>query len=277
VFCDLWQYTSIESVSPGDIPAQLDLALGGLAGRPATSRQPRWIKLYNAGSFFDLRAIPPADHPAIARRVAGFERVIVECHPSLVGSRVLRFRDLLDVAAREAGLGHGPVLEVAMGLETINPEVFPHLNKQVTPERFQRAAGWLRNGGVDVRAFVLVQPPFEAPGEAVAWAVRSTGFAFDAGAGVVALIPVRPGNGALEALRAEGKFEPPTLETLEAAVRQALGVGRGRGRVFADLWDLGRFSRCPACLPRRQERLEQMNRTQRVAMVPAEPCLACSS
>ena len=119
VMCDLWRNTLTESVPPGAIPEQIDFALrsglpllrragkavgetAALAGSPQ-ERQPT-IKLYNAGSFFDPRAIPPEDFPAIAERVRGFGRVIVECHPALVGDSVLRFRDLL--AGR---------LEVAMG------------------------------------------------------------------------------------------------------------------------------------------------------------------
>ena len=126
---------------------------------------------------------------------------------------------------------------------------------------------------MDARAFVLVQPPFEAAGEAVGWAQRSTEFAFAAGATVVTLIPVRPGNGALEALQAAGQFTPPTLDTLEDALDASLAAAAGRGRVFADLWDLEVFSRCRACFAERRERLASINRTQRsVAGVGCPVC-----
>ena len=39
------------------------------------------VKLYNAGSFFDPNAVPREDHAAIASRLEGFERVVVESHP----------------------------------------------------------------------------------------------------------------------------------------------------------------------------------------------------
>ena len=42
------------------------------------------------------------------------------------------------------------------------------------------------------------------------------------------------------------------------------GVGQARGRVFADLWDLDRFSSCAACFPRRLDRLAWQNDTQQV-------------
>src|SRR5260370_26132042 len=60
---------------------------GPVASRDARASipKPTQIKLYNSGSFFDRRAIPPADYPAIAQRVRRFERLIVECHPALMG------------------------------------------------------------------------------------------------------------------------------------------------------------------------------------------------
>ena len=214
-------------------------------------------KLYNSGSFFDPRAVPPEDHAAIARRVRAFERVIVECHPSLVGEPAVCFRDLL-----------GGKLEVAMGLETVHPEVLPRLNKRMTLEQFSRAAAFLRQHDIALRVFILVKPPFLDEAGALEWAQRSIDFAFDCGAGVVSLIPTRFGNGALEALAATGDFSPPRLATLEAAA--AYGVRLQRGRVFADLWDLERFSDCAACFPARLSRLEQMNQTQEI-----QSCVQC--
>ena len=252
LMCDLWKYAVPARVGPGVIPTQLDEALARLresGGRTATA-----LKLYNAGSFFDPLAIPLEDHPAIADRVRGFGRVVVECHPALVGDRVLAFRDQL---------GPGVRLEVAMGLETVHPDILPRLNKRMTLEQFAEAAAFLRRAGIDLRAFILVKPPF-LPGqeEAVEWAVRSVAFAAECGAAVAVLIPTRGGNGAVEELAREGLFQPPTLRTLETAFERSLDWARGRLRVFADAWDLERFSRCPACAGPRRERLERMNLSQ---------------
>ena len=81
-------------------------------------------------------------------------------------------------------------------------------------------------------------------------------------AAVAVLIPTRGGNGAVEELAREGLFQPPTLRTLETAFERSLDWARGRLRVFADAWDLERFSRCPACAGPRRERLERMNLSQ---------------
>jgi radical SAM enzyme (TIGR01210 family) len=220
----------------------------------------RQVKLYNSGSFFDRAAIPPEDWPALAERLRRFERVIVECHPALVGESAVRFRDLVGVP-----------LEVAMGLETAHPGVLEKLNKRMTLDLFRERAEFLRAMGIALRVFVLVRPPFLDEDDALVWARRSIDFALDCGATVVSLIPTRPGEGALEALAASGEFAPPRLATLEAAA--AYGVGTARGRVFADLWDLDTFSNCPECFGARRDRLRRMNLEQ---VVPERvPCSAC--
>lgn len=259
LMCDLWKNTRTETVPLGAIPAQIGYALNELAARDGF-KPLRQIKLYNSGSFFDARAIPRADYPAIAQRTAGFERVIVECHPALIGDPVLRFRDLM------AGK-----LEVAMGLETAHPEVLARLNKRMTLDQFARSADFLRRNDIALRAFILVKPPFLDEAEALEWARRSIDFAFDCGATVASLIPTRPGNGALEMLAANGEFSPPKLSTLEEAA--AYGVSLRRGRVFADLWDLEAFSDCTGCFVARRERLRRVNNTQMVE--PNIDCFDC--
>jgi uncharacterized Fe-S cluster-containing MiaB family protein len=142
----------------------------------------------------------------------------------------------------------------------------------MTLSTFERAARFLRSEDVGLRTFVLVRPPFLTEGEGLRWAIRSTEFAQSCGATVVVLIPTRAGNGALDALQALGQFAPPRLETLEEAL--AAGINLKGGRVFADLWDLDRFSRCPACYPRRVVGLRRMNLRQQVMNpIVCEQCL----
>ena len=259
LMCDLWRNTLEVSGQPGDIPAQIDYALAPLTG--PESEPPAVLKLYNAGSFFDPNAIPTGDLAAIADRAASFQRVVVECHPALVGTSCLRFRDALAAAAARRGRP-GPRLEVAMGLETAHPAVLKKLNKRMTIADFRRAAGFLRANAIDLRVFVLVKPPFMDEREAFRWAGHSVELAFDEGARVVSLIPVRPGNGALESLAAQGLFAPPSLALLEAVHDTALQGGRGV--VLVDTWDLQVFAACAECLPNRRARMEAMNLGQKV-------------
>jgi radical SAM enzyme (TIGR01210 family) len=287
VMCDLWKTTVTESVPLAAIPAQIDyafekLGVSSLATAGASLRSeklgqilPQEIKLYNGGSFFDPKAIPLADYPAIAERVCSFKRVIVECHPAFVRDSCVRFRDLLaEKWSRTAcSTGIAPRLEVAMGLETAHPGVIERLNKGMTLTQFARAAEFLKRHDICLRVFVLIKPPFLEEGEALTWANKSIEFAFDSGATVVSLIPTRAGNGAMEALQEQGLFSPPKLATVEAA--QEFGVNLRRGRVFADLWDLEKFSSCAACFSGRRERLRLINLEQHVR--PPVVCADCSA
>jgi len=240
VMCDLWRNTLAERTQAGSIPEQIEFALTRLP-------RARVLKLYNSGSFFDTRAVPTEDYSAIAMQIRGFDRVIVECHPAFVGERCIAFRDLIEGK-----------LEIAMGLETAHPGVLEKLNKRMTLEQFAAAAGFLGRNGIDLRAFILVQPPFMAAHDALDWAQRSLDFAFDQGTTAATLIPTRGGNGAMETL----DFCPPDLRVLEMAMHY--GLGMQRGRVFADLWDLKRHSECAVCFGTRLERLRAMNLTQQI-------------
>ena len=245
LMCDLWKNTLTHTVPLGAIPTQIDFALSRL------DVWPEQVKLYNSGSFFDIAAIPLADYPAIAQRVAFARHVIVESHPRLVGEKALRLRDLLTGS-----------LEVAMGLETVHPDVLPRLNKKFSLADFSKAAEYLRTAGIAVRAFILMNPPFLNEERGIEWAVKSADFAFECGAAVVSLIPTRGGNGAMDRLRETGEFVPPRLSALEQAQEQALNLRQGR--VFADTWDLERFSKCPSCLEKRRQRLHVVNLTQQL-------------
>lgn len=253
VYCDLWRQTLDGPTTPGAIPAQIRSALAELSPLP----RPRAIKLYNASNFFEPRAVPPEDDAEIAALVAPFERVVVECHPRLVGAQIER---TLAFAARLAGK-----LEVAMGLETVHPEALPRLNKGMTLEDFDRAARTLRDAGIALRAFVLLGAPFVPEKETVDWTLKTVQHAFAAGASHVSIIPVREGNGAMEELRRTGDFTPPKLGMLEEALERGLALEAGRGVVTVDLWEAERFAECPACAGARLQRLGEMNRA-------GEPC-----
>lgn len=242
LMCDLWKYTTDERVPSGAIPTQIDHALERL---PSAQR----IKLYNAGNFFDPRAIPPEDHEAIATRVRPFDRLIVENHPRMFGPAYAHFRDKLDTE-----------LEVALGLETIDREILAALNKGMKVADFDRAVAKLLLDDVFVRAFILVQPPYQAPERAVDQALAAIEHAFTQGVTACSLIPTRAGNGAMEQLQAAGHYTPPTLETLERVLEA--GIALGRGRVFLDLWDAKRFAACPDCAEPRLARLSEMNLRQ---------------
>ena len=244
LMCDLWKNTTNSSVALGDIPKQIEWAISQLG--PAKN-----VKLYNSGNFFDRKAIPVEDYKEIARILDGYENVIVESHPKLIGDLCLQFNELLS--------GH---LQVAIGLETVNPELLPLLNKRMELQDFRQAVRFLSKNGIGSRAFILLRPPFLTEAEGVEWAKKSIEFAFDTGVDCCAIIPTRAGNGAIDQLQNDGYFSPPDIVSLEDVLEY--GIGLQSGIVFADLWDIHKFSNCEKCLEARTDRINNMNLSQQI-------------
>jgi archaeosine synthase beta-subunit len=244
LMCDLWKNTTDQSVPLGAIPAQIEWALQQMP--PA-----KHLKLYNSGSFFDEKAIPEKDYSAIAALIQNFETVIVESHAKLINGKCLRFRDMLK-----------PELQVAIGLETVHPEILKKLNKSMTMNDFSNAVQFLTNNQIRSRTFILLRLPFMSEVEGIHWAKKSIDFAFDAGVECSILIPVRGGNGAMDVLMDKGDFNIPNIQSLETVLEY--GIGLNKGRVFADTWDLGLFSNCEKCIDFRTERIVSMNLKQHI-------------
>ena len=242
LMCDLWKHTTNQTVPGGAIPRQIDYALGNLS-------EADHLKLYNSGSFFDPGAIPPRDYQEIAGKVSNFEQVLVESHTAFVNESNVEFSKMI-----------GGKLQVAIGLETVHPEILPALNKGMRLEDFKRSVDFLGSRGISTRAFILLRPPFLTEAEGIEWACRSIDFAFSCGVDVCSVIPVRAGNGALDKLAIDGHFSEPSISSLERVLEY--GIGLQKGLVLADLWDLERFSTCEKCFGPRKERLNRMNLIQ---------------
>jgi len=210
VMCDLWKNTLDYKVEEGVIANQVALALEQLP-------KAKHLKLYNAGSFFDLQSIQERDVYEIADLIAEYETLIVEAHPRLIGTSCFEFSEYLQ-----------PQLDVAIGLETVDPSVLPRLNKKMTLDDFERATTQLLEHDIYVRAFILLRTPWQTEEEGIFWAKESIDFAQSVGVECCTVIPTRPGNGTVE-------LTTPLPESLEEVV--AYGESKNKGRVFGDTWD----------------------------------------
>jgi radical SAM enzyme (TIGR01210 family) len=245
LMCDLWKNTTEIPVPIGAIPDQIEWALTQMP-------KAEHLKLYNNGNFFDERAIPEVDYKRIADLVSNFKTVIVESHPKLISDKCIRFKDMLK-----------PELQVALGLETVHPEVLQKLNKQMTIEDFRKSINYLLQNKISTRAFTLLKPPFLSEVEGIYWAKKSIDFAFSIGVECCTIIPVRSGNGAMDLLMESGDFSLPDIQSLEIVLEY--GIELNSGRIFADTWDLHLFSKCKKCTKQRIDRLTKMNLDQRIA------------
>ncbi|GIX05219.1 MAG: hypothetical protein KatS3mg114_1088 [Planctomycetaceae bacterium] len=274
MFCDLWQHTVMTPTPAGALPHQVQQILYEVScqvGRSLPSAlepphrvanilpQVQIVKLYNSSNFFDPRAVPVEDYPALAASLAGIARVVVENHPRLCQGLVPRFRALLSGR-----------LEVALGLETIHPELLPRLNKQMSWEDVERAVERLHRWDCDVRGFVLLGLPGLTVEECMIWAARTVSAAWDLGIRHVSLIPWRGTWGFWERpewQRLRPKFRP---DDLYAAL--TLGLEQRRGLLQLDLWDAQRWLTCPSCAEVRLQTLRTMNLRQQVLPWPQCVC-----
>jgi hypothetical protein len=242
LMCDLWKNTTNYSVSADEITDQIDWAM-------ARIQSAYHLKIYNSGNFFDLKAIPLSAYRPIADKINRFKTLIIESHPRFIEKKCIQFKDMIE-----------PELQVAIGLETSNPYILSRLNKKMTLEDFQRSVGFLNKYNIPVRAFILLKPPFLDENEGIQWAKRSIDFAFQCGVECCVVIPVRSGNGAIDWLQSKDYFSSPSIESLEEVLQY--GINLQAGRVFADIWDIEKFSKCDRCFERRKERLNKMNYDQ---------------
>ncbi len=253
LMCDLWKSTHSVPTPIGALPAQLESALDQCSQAP-------WIKLYNASNFFAPVNVPTADLPRLAQLLHPFRRIIVENHPRLLTPEIERFSESLPGR-----------LEIAMGLETIHPEVLPALNKNMQLDDFAKACHWLQQRQIDIRAFVLLRPPGLSESEGVDWCSRSIDYAVDHGCRHVSIIPVRSGNGAIEELQRRGQFQPPLAASLELVLERY--ASHPNAVVTADLWDWdGLVGLCPQCRDARKARLGRMNMQQCVLAPDHRDC-----
>ena len=213
VMCDLWKNTLDTRVAKGKITQQVFDALNQLP-------KAKHLKLYNAGSFFDRQSIPKQDTFDIADGLHAqeYETLIVEAHPKLIGTPCFEFAEYLQMQ-----------LDVAMGLETVDPNVLPKLNKNMTLDDFERATTKMLNHGIYVRAFILLRTPWQTVEEGIYWAKESIDFAQRIGVECCTVIPLREND------RFDEPFEPSPPGTLKEVV--AYGLAKNKGRVFGDMWD----------------------------------------
>jgi len=242
VYCALYRQASPGAASGAEIARQIRSArarLGDVAG----------LKLYNGSSLFEPRSIrqTPEDLAAIAAEVADLELVVVESRSEQAG-RAPAFRSLL-----RGGL------EVAIGLEVADDALLRRLGKPTSVERFRNAARELARGGISLRAFVLVQPPFVSRQRARDLALETFRVARDAGARVVSLLPVVSEHEPMERLRAAGDFSEIELGAYFDVVSAC--ASEGGPIVLAELGSLARLPGCGSCRDARVAALAGLNAT----------------
>ena len=213
--CGYAKDTLGRSASAEEIGQQLERALGRYRGEP-------YVKLYTSGSFLDDREVDAASRVRIAQAFGGrARRLLFETLPEFASATALE-------PIREA---FGGELEVALGLESTQPEILARLiNKGSPPSEYFDAADRVRRSGASPKAYLLLKPPYLTEAESVADVVTSIGLAqerFD----TISVNPVHIQNGTVvEWLFRRRRYRPPWLWSLVDAMRAGAAV-RGASRL----------------------------------------------
>jgi hypothetical protein len=165
-----------------------------------------YLKIFNSGSFFDIRELERETYAEIFSEInkkPGIKQVQVEARPEYLDSL-----SLLEVVE-----ALNPILEVGIGLESARDYVRENcINKGFTLEDFKKVTRACREVGIEVKAYLLVKPPFITEKEAIEDAVRSAFLALRYGASRVSLNPVAVHRDTLvDELWRRREYTPPWL------------------------------------------------------------------
>ncbi|MGA7924282.1 MAG: archaeosine biosynthesis radical SAM protein RaSEA [Thermoplasmata archaeon] len=210
--CGYAKDTLGRSATPSELAEQLEHALRAYRDEP-------YVKIYTSGSFLDDREVDPESRERIVRAFGGrSRRLLVETLPEFVNEATLG--PLRDVYSGQ--------LEVALGLESTQPDVLQRLvNKGSPPQEYLAAAERLRSLGVSPKAYLLLKPPYLTEREAFQDVVRSVRLAaplFD----TISINPVHIQNGTVvEHLYRRRRYRPPWLWSLVEALKEGAKVRGG--------------------------------------------------
>ncbi|HTS32688.1 MAG TPA: archaeosine biosynthesis radical SAM protein RaSEA [Thermoplasmata archaeon] len=257
--CGYAKDTLGRSATPTELAEQLDRALARYSDEP-------YVKVYTSGSFLDDREVDPASRRALVGAFAGrARRLLFETLPEFATAESL-------LPLREAFPGE---LEVALGLESTDPDVLARfVHKNAPPREYLEAGDRVRRLGLRAKAYLLLKPPYLTEDESIRDVLRSVAEAqshFDA----LSVNPVHIQNGTVvEWLYHRGRFRPPWLWSVVETLRSGAPL-RGSSRLvsFPTAGGLPRGPHnCPRCNARVLEAIETASLRQEFAPLDQLDC-----
>jgi len=123
----------------------------------------KYAKIYTSGSFLDPTEIPLDFANEVMSEMAdmGVEKVLIESLPEFVHKKHFDYTK-------------SPKIEIAIGLESSSPVVLDKcVNKRLRWKHFVKICEMAKDNGADVKAYVLLKPPYLGEKEAIEDAVQS--------------------------------------------------------------------------------------------------------
>ena len=123
----------------------------------------KYAKIYTSGSFIDPTEVPFDFANEVMSDLSdmGVEKVLIESLPEFVNPKNFNY-------------DKAPKLEIAIGLESSNPVVLDKsVNKRLRWPHFVKVCKLARDNGAEVKAYILLKPPYLSEKESIEDAVKS--------------------------------------------------------------------------------------------------------
>jgi len=195
--------------------------LGRYIANPAFVK-PKFVALYNGGSFLNNNEIPAPIQKRIIKEIAKIQNVkeiLIESRPEYVSER--RIKNL------QRFLREDQILVVGIGLECQSDVIRERcINKGFRKKDYKKAVKALLFAGAKILTYVLLKPPYLNEREAIEEAIETIKYAFSVGSSFAALQSTFVQEGTLvHQLYLAEKYYPPSLWSIIKVVTQGLQYG----------------------------------------------------
>lgn len=229
------------------------------------------IELLTQGSFFDENEFPAEAVEYILRKINEnnfIKKVVTESRPEHITLEKIRESKKL--------LGN-KILEIGIGLETVNDKTRDFLGKDFGKKEYVKALETIKKGNAEVLTYILIKPPNLTEKEAIEEAIETIKYCFKMAkeSGVKARVALEPMFIAketdLEKLYLERKYELPKLWSVIEIIKKTNKLGT----IFVGLSDDGLAdnrlaSNCGKCDEKIIKAMEEFNATQNLRELECE-------
>ena len=235
------------------------------------------VKLYNSGSFLDPKEIPVAQQKSIMAKIAQFDNIqefVIECLPEIINMQIDVLKELKEIF-------HNKPIYIGVGLESTNAYILrSYVNKPFTFEnQFIKCVKNADKVGAEVKAYLLLKPPFLTEQEAIDDAISSIRDAFQVSeCKIVSLNPVCVHADTLvDLLWKKQEYSPPWLWSILEVLKECQQYVPENGKLICEVM-AGGLERgphnCGECDARVLKEIEYFSLNQKFS--PAFEKLDCS-
>ncbi len=186
------------------------------------SAKPRFVALYNGGSFLNPTEVPAFIQERIIKEIArmkSVKKILIESRPEYISTK--------KIANLQRFFREDQAIIVGIGLECQSDSIRKRcVNKGFGKKEYEQAVKALLSVGAKVLTYVLLKPLYLNEEEAIEEAIETIKYAFSTGSSFVALQSAFvQKNTLMHKLYLEDNYHPPSLWSIIEVVTQSYQYG----------------------------------------------------